>query len=226
MKNYLSFLVIIMLVTAGAARGDLIIASSTNAPAAIPDNNSLGLQQTINVSGYDELVTIESLTISLNIAGIHGGAFNGDFYVTLQHDTGYAVLLNRVGVTGSNPFGYADNGFNITFVDGGNDVHLYQNFSPTYSAGALTGNWGVDGRAVDPALVTDASSRTTGLNSFTNASPNGTWTLFVADVSQGGQGQLNSWSVNMTVVPEPAALPLMLLGALGLRTIARRRKST
>lgn len=223
MKKNLTFILTAILAMAGVARGDLITVTSTNAPETIADNNSLGLQQTLNLTGYSGW--IESLTVDVTISGINGGAFNGDFYLTLQHESGYAVLLNRVGVTGLNPFGYADNGFDVTFAEGGSDIHTYQ--SGSYSlgpSGELTGTWGVDGRAVDPALVTASSPQTTSLGSFTNASPNGTWTLFVADMNQGGQGRLDSWSINVNVVPEPASVSLVLLGLLGARGMMHRRR--
>lgn len=213
--------VLILWLALASARGDLIVASSTNGPVAIPDSNALGLQQTIEVTG--QAGWIDSLSVSLNISGINDGAFNGDFYATLQHGSGFVVLLNRVGVTGLNALGYGNNGFSVTLNQGGDDIHLYQNFTYTLSlAGALTGTWGVDGRTTDPLFVTDASPRDSSLHSFTNASPNGSWTLFIADVSAGGEGQLDSWSVNMNVVPEPAAISMLLLGLL----VARSRKLT
>ena len=51
--------------------------------------------------------------------------------------------------------------------------------------------------------------------------PNGTWTLFTADLAAGGLDQLDAWSVTLTPIPEPSPGPLALL-ALALGTLAIR----
>ena len=61
---------------------------------------------------------------------------------------------------------------------------------------------------------------------------NGTWTLFFADLTRGGgQAYLDSWTLNLTVVPEPVTLALgrspadfrkLPLGALRVPNVARR----
>jgi hypothetical protein len=53
-----------------------------------------------------------------------------------------------------------------------------------------------------------------GLSSFNNANPNGTWQLFVADLSHGYDSQLVSWGMNITVAPEPAPWMLGMMGGL------------
>jgi subtilisin-like proprotein convertase family protein len=202
-----------------AARADWIVNST---PQDIPDNNSLGIEQSITLSGYSDL--IQSVSVSLVITGRNSGAFNGDLFVTLQHDSGYAVLLNSVGQTSGNPFGYGDNGFDITLSPVGVDIHSYQTTSYTLGpSGELTGAWGVDGRAVDPLLVQDTDARTATLSSFTGLDANGTWTLFVADTSPNGEATLSEWGLNVTVVPEPSMLALLALGTACL--MARRRCS-
>jgi len=82
--------------------------------ASIPDGLITGLTDTRIVSAPS--AAIANLTVNLVIAG-DSTAANGDFYATLTHGTGFSVLLNRVGRTGTEPDGYPDNGFNITFDD-------------------------------------------------------------------------------------------------------------
>src|SRR6266478_535051 len=73
----------------------------------IPDGNPTGLSSTIEVSGLAS--QLENITVSLDISG----GFNGDLYAYVSHGTsGFAVLLNRVGKTAGDPFGYSDAGFN------------------------------------------------------------------------------------------------------------------
>lgn len=206
------FFIIVAFLAAGAAvRADLIM--TLEPPEVIPDNNPLGITQSLEVSGYTE--SIVSVSVVLEISGQSGGAFNGDFFVSLQHESGYAVLLNRAGRTALNSFGYADNGFNVTFTSGAPDIHLYQSASYALgSSGGLTGVWGVDGRATYPYVTTDSDSRTATLDSFTGLDPNGSWTLFVADISGNGNGRIESWGIELTVVPEPSSFFLLALGLL------------
>ncbi len=193
-----------------------------NDPAVIPDNNSLGLTQTLELSGFTN--AIDSIEVSLTLSAAGEPAFNGDYFVSLQHDSGYVVLLNRVGRTAGNSFGYADNGFDVTFSQVGNDIHTYQ--SGTYTLGVegeLTGTWGVDGRNVDPLLSLDTTPQTSTLTTFNGLDANGTWTLFVADVSENGEGTLESWGINVTTIPEPASLVLVVLSISVLRLLGSRR---
>ena len=196
----------------------------TNAtPTLIPDNNSLGIQQTLELSGFSGWV--DTVSVKLQISGVGAGAYNGDLYVTLQHESGFAVLLNRVGRTGSDPFGYGDNGFDIIFSIAGSDIHGYQDASYSLGpSGELTGTWGVDGRNVDPLNVVGTDSRTATLGSFNGLDPNGTWTLFVADVSMNGTAQLDEWALDVSVVPEPSTLAFLALGAAALAVRRQRMR--
>jgi subtilisin-like proprotein convertase family protein len=87
------------------------------------------------------------------------------------------------------------------------------------NAGELTGTWQPDGRAIDPlssGATFDSSARSAMLSLFNGGDPNGTWTLFVADTSSGGEGTLVSWSMDITTsaVPEPTVAGLLVLGAM------------
>jgi hypothetical protein len=205
---------------------------ATAISAAIPDNNASGLARTKVLAGYD-LYAPYVVTVSLKIVGIGGGAFNGDFYADLRFTaegsstTQLAVLLNRVGRSADLPSGYSDNGINVTLADSADDdIHSYRfalsggHNNPITEA--LTGTWQADGRNVDPLSALDTSLRTTTLNSLGLVSPNGTWTLFVADVEAGGTGQLTEWKVTMEGVPEPSSASLVILGLAAV--LARRRR--
>jgi hypothetical protein len=117
--------------------------------------------------------------------------------------------------------GYSDPGFNVTFDDqGGTDIHLY---SPNNTASPLTGTWSVDGRNVNPLTVTSADARTAFLSSFNGLDPNGSWTLFLADMSGGDQSTLASWSLEISIIPEPTTVAMMVFGVVAVGVWAHRR---
>src|SRR5437762_8596322 len=100
-----ALLLSLALAAAGAAQAALF----TDSPnLVIPDGGGPDvsvLSSTINVSGMAP--TLSDISVVLNVSG----GFNGDIYATLRGPGGVsaplAVLLNRVGVTTSNPLGYS-----------------------------------------------------------------------------------------------------------------------
>jgi subtilisin-like proprotein convertase family protein len=124
------------------------------------------------------------------------GGYNGDIYAYLSHGSQISTLLN-----GPSP-GLSGSSMNITFVEGtGSPV-------PTTSSANLSGNY---------TAYTD-------LATFNNTDPNGNWTLFFADLSPGDTSTLNSFSVDITAVPEPVNMALAGFGGLSLMLFLLRRK--
>lgn len=195
----------------------------------VPDANINGLSMTtnLNITGG----TISDVTVALDITG----GFNGDLYAFLAGPNGgFAVLLNRVGVSNNaSSFGYGNHGFDIVLSDSAtNDVHYYQSGSYSLNGnGQLTGTWVPDGRNIDPwksaPSLFGSTLPSALLGSFNGTDPNGGWTLFLADLSTGAQSQLVSWSLDIITVAEPSvwALGIMSLGLLaGMGKISRRSK--
>jgi MYXO-CTERM domain-containing protein len=191
----------------------------------IPDGELTGWQDTRALSDVPAGLTIGDLDVTLDIAG----GYNGDLYGWLQHDTGFVVLLNRAGKTAGNAAGYGDPGFSLVFDDApaNADLHLYQTFGPTYNgAGQVLGTWRSDARTVHPSIVRDTDPRTATLASFTTLDPNGTWTLFLADVSFGEQSTLDAWGLRIALVPETSpVIAAGLLALLALAHLLRRRRN-
>jgi subtilisin-like proprotein convertase family protein len=196
--------------------------SSGTVNTVIPDGNPVGISTSTSVPVLPGTVT--DVSVNLNITG----GFNGDLYVYLAGPVGQlAVLLNRVGVTAGNAFGYSNAGFNIMLDQSGANIHNYQSGSYTLSGGQLTGTWAPDGRNIDPASAPgmfDSASTAAGLSQFNGIDPNGTWTLFLADMSGGGQSTLNNWGLTIVTVPEPQTWA-MLAGGAGMLLMFRRRGS-
>jgi subtilisin-like proprotein convertase family protein len=213
-------IIAIALFTVIGAHAALVTLSSGTLNTAVPDGNVNGLQSTLTFNDA-QFTSILDVNVRLNISG----GYNGDLYVYLTHGSGFSVLLNRTGRTGSDAFGYGDAGFSITLDDAASsDIHNYGG----NGGAALTGTWQPDARNVNPATALNTDPRTAFLSAFNGLDPNGSWTLFVADMVGGDQSTLVSWELDITAVPEPTTVALGIFGGLlaagaGLRLWRRRR---
>ncbi|MGC8991447.1 MAG: MBG domain-containing protein, partial [Verrucomicrobiia bacterium] len=194
-------------VLVGTPAGDASeLYSFTNLNLSIPDGNWAGLSDSRNIAS--SIGSLSKVRVKLRIAG----EFNGDLYAYLRQikdgRTNFCVLLNRPGRTASNPYGYPDCGFEVTFDDAAEngDVHVYRNKVVPQPGTPLTSTWQPDGRNVDPALVTDLSARTTTLSSFNGTAGSGNWTLFLADVDLGATNMLLGWELELS---GPVAAPIV-----------------
>jgi hypothetical protein len=89
----------------------------------VPDGNTAGWTSRQTLSGIPNLTTLD-VTVTLTLSG----GYNGDLYAYLTHGDGFVVLLNRVGLTAGQPYGYADAGFtSLTLSDAGSgNIHRPQ----------------------------------------------------------------------------------------------------
>jgi subtilisin-like proprotein convertase family protein len=212
MKNLIKTFgaVVVVLGMAVAAQATLYTFSGFSG-AAIPDANIAGNSFTINNlenmtwssgggsgTGFGTDLSIQDVNVTLNISG----GYNGDLYGYLVHSSGFCVLLNRVG-TGfeSGPYagepyytyGFSTEGFgNIKLDDQSDNGSIHGIENP--AGGTYTSDGGT-------------------LSSFTG-SPNGTWTLFLADLSGGETSTLVSWGLEIEAVPEPVTWALIIFGGL------------
>jgi hypothetical protein len=212
----------------------LIESYTFNNGGAVPDTAGTPFSDTRTIS-QSLIDSITDVAISVQLINpAQAGAFNGDYYMSLQHSSGFSVLLNRVGRAPGSSFGYSDNGFNVTFSDSAanGDIHVYRQTAyangpvdPTFTQ-PLTGSWAPDGRETSPLQVATSDSRTALLSSFNNLAGNGTWTLQIIDFNTGGVATLDQWSLSLTGVgvPEPAATAALTAAALGLFALIRKRR--
>ncbi len=199
----------------------------------IPDNDPSGIARTFQTSGLTVGVPYD-LTVRLSVEPTGFGAFNGDYYAYLLHETAsgsefrLAVLMNRVGSSASQPNGYSDSGFQLTFSDSAlQDIHQYRVSLGGAPTGLVSGTWQPDGRSMDPSLALDTSPRSAFLAPLGQMDPNGHWTLFVADMEAGGSGKLTGWEVravpSATVIPEPSTVWMLGIGSAAAMGCRRRR---
>jgi subtilisin-like proprotein convertase family protein len=181
----------------------------------VPDGSLNGWNDTRSVSGASGTWSISDVQLTLDITG----GYNGDLYAYLTHDNGFAVLLNRVGVglAQGDPFGYPNPGMNVTLSNtgAGGNIHYYG------GASVPSGPYQPDGRNISPLSppsMFDTASTAANFSTFTGQDPNGSWTLFIADVSAGGgQSTVQSWSLTVSAVPTPEPSPIAFAAlALGL----------
>ena len=197
--------------------------SGASLNTAIPDGNPSGVSSSMTVSTPEFQIT--DIQVTLNVSG----GYNGDLYAYLSYNGTLVTLLNRVGVgtiNGGDAFGSADSGFNnVTLGSTGSDVHW-----ATAGGGALSGSYLADGRQISPLSSPssfNAAGTVTLAGSFGGMNPNGTWTLFFADLSGGETSTLQGWSLNITAVPEPVNVALAVFGGvLGVWSISRRRSKS
>ena len=188
----------------------------------VPDANANGLTLSENLNLGSGVIS--EVKVSLDITG----GYNGDLYAYLVGPNGgFAVLLNRVGVGyTSNPFGYSDAGFDVVLSDtaANGSIHTYQSVT-TAAGGLLSGTWQPDGLNLDPKSGVSAfqsASQSALLSSLIGSSADGSWTLFIADLSSGGVSKVVSWGLDVTIVPEPQTWAIV--GLAGLVSCWRRRR--
>jgi hypothetical protein len=199
-----------------AMANPITILGSASPGLVIPDNNLNGVASTINLTAPLSEITHVSLTLDIAGSPSAGDAYNGDYYAYLQFSTGLIVLLNRIGPT---PLGSPGSGINVTLSDGNPNIG-----AAPYTAGLpLTGTYAPQGGG--------ASTGSSLGNTFGGLNPNGGWTLFIADESPGGVGELVSWSLDVTArttsaIPDDGSALIMLvlgLSPLALWSLRQRR---
>lgn len=219
------FQVVIVVLLLGCATGQAALSyntfSSGSLNTAIPDANPTGISSSITVSAMQN--SLAAVNVYLNVSG----GYSGDAYAYLSYGGMTVVLLNRIGKTASNPFGSSASGFGTGATDfkfsdaatvNGN-IHSYG------GSGPITGFYQPDGRTTNPQLVLNTDTPTTSLANFNNLNPNGAWTLFFADMASGNQSTLVSWGLEITAIPEPINVALMVFAATlgGVKLFALRR---
>lgn len=201
MKNQLLLATLLLSLNAQAG---LYTESFTVTGGTIADGNPVGTTFAGVVSDIPAGYTIGSLTVGLNLSG----GYNGDLYAYLvAPDQTMVMLLNQPGTA---PFYAPGSGLNVTLdASAGTGIQ-----TAAETAGVqFTGTYSAAGNLAD----------------FNGLIANGTWTLYFADLSSGGgTSTLNSWSLGITAVPEPANVALGVFAGLfavaGLAKIVRRRK--
>jgi len=176
----------------------------------VPDNNYSGWTDTRTVDSMPA-GTLQAVAVDLNLSS----GWTGDLYAYLQSESGFVVLLDHVGVPDAGASGYGAGTMDITLADGS-----------SWDGNGISGNIHLAGaNAVghfnpDDSMITSGSGS---LGSFTTA--NGTWTLFIADLSGGGVTTVTDWGLQMDIVAVPEVetwIAAALAGAFGAFWLKRQ----
>jgi subtilisin-like proprotein convertase family protein len=184
----------VLLLSAIWAQASLSYNPTFTSGGNIPVDNPAGLVSVGTITGAGALDQVVNLTVGLDISG----GYNGNLFAYLIAPNGaLVVLLDGPGVA-ANGFGASGSGMNIIL----SDAYTPQgNIQDVTSGGTLSGTY-------NPANA---------LSSLDGSSVNGNWTLFFADqTSGGGTSSLNSWSLDITAVPEPVNVALAMFGLLAM----------
>jgi hypothetical protein len=185
---------VLLLIGVSARAGVVTVTPDKN----IPVGNPLGITSTITESGLASSPI--KVTVGLDITG----GYNGALYGYLSYDGMIVSLLNRPGVTSHNPLGALGSGLNVTLSDGAG----YQNINTASETPGVQFGGGATYNAAGGSAAFG-----TAFNGTIN--PDGTWTLFLANLSSGsGQSELVSWSLGITAVPEPVDMALGIFAGL------------
>jgi len=173
--------------------GVATVQASLYPTGAIPDGSPSGVSFVGTYDGAPAGSTVSGLTVSLNISG----GFNGDLYAYLVSPNGTLVMLmNQPGVS-LNGFGASGAGMNLMLTDSTSDLNYHGSIQDVTSGSYLTGSYNAAGS----------------LANFNGSPADGNWTLYFADLANGGGTSLvEGWSLNITAVPEPANLAMIIFG--------------
>jgi len=202
-----------------ASAGGAIVTFSSQGPFFIHDGPAIFAFE-IQVANIVEPVTEISITFS-DLFHTHPA----DIDALLVGPGGQNVMLmSDVGELLSESESTIDN-VNLVFRDGA--AALPANLRITSGTYAPTNYLGVmedipEMDRTSPAMV-PAGPYGTSLSAFNGVSPNGTWKLFTQDDLEDEGGELGSWSITVTTVPEPTSALLILVGA-GVLLVRRSRK--
>ena len=176
-------------VGAGERPGSTLSITYNTPVSTIPDGSSVGITSLATVSGGESSLGSVGVTLTLS------GGNMGDLVAYLSYNGTTVQLLNRPGLNNPSPLGYTGMSFTSPFSlsDTGNSS------IDSYGGTATSGTY----------------QPTVAFSAFNTINPNGTWTLFFADLS-GGDGAdvttLNGWSLDITAVPEPVNMAMIIFG--------------
>lgn len=201
----------------------------------IPDTSPTSGSSTINVSGQPPTVgSLNWVAVDFNTTGT-GLSFPskhtwaGDLIVQLRHvGSGTTVhLFSRVGSTTAGGVGdSSDLAGRYRFFETGASFSAAAT-AATSTTAIANGDYARSSHAFGAGAGNNANGianfNGNTFASFSGLALNDNWTLEIWDSASGDVGTVDSWSFDVTPVPEPATMAILGMGALAL---IRRRKAS
>jgi subtilisin-like proprotein convertase family protein len=191
-------------ITAGSAPPPVpgtVTVSSGAISVPVPDNTANGASANLTVAGVPANATINGARVTLNM----NHTWNGDMLFNLKAPNGTVLALDKylTGTGGAGP----TTGFVNTVISSAGTVALSAGtgtYTGTFKPDLINGT--ISGAAVqNPAGFVSTATAFSDLYS----TPNGTWTLAMADGGAGDVGTLTSWSITIDyTTPGATASPL------------------
>jgi subtilisin-like proprotein convertase family protein len=227
MKRYLQITMALTAVLAVCSQANAQVFSGTGPGGPIPDGTGS------NTSGAP-LISVASVAgsgpisaVTVDFVGL-AHTFIGDVTLRLTHPNGttFHDLQVRPGVGTGATFGFGGNFLaanTYSFSDTGTDL-----YSTPQNLDIPSGTFRTSSNPNDPGAppTTAWAYLATSLNStFSGLDAGGNWTLEARDFAGADTGSFTSWTVNVTVVPEPTSLALCGIAVGGLAWRRLRRKA-
>jgi subtilisin-like proprotein convertase family protein len=193
----------------------ILVTGANTTPVPVPDNNPAPSLSNIIIGGVPAGATIASVEVILNMSH----TYPGDMIFNLKAPNGQILNLykyNNGNATGP-ASGVATWGWygakisslgTVAFSTVPTAPFIYNN-STNWRADLRNATVGVPGNFPfdNPTGFVSAATAWSQLASTTN-SPNGTWTLAMADGGPGDLGTLSSWTINIRYSAAPATLAI------------------
>ena len=171
--------------------------SSGSVNIAIPDNTANGISNSLNVSGIPAGAVITGMSVNFSL----NHTYCGDILMNLKAPNGSILNLDKYLTLTANQAGtYPNIGFDNTVISSDGTAEL-----STANAQPITGTFApdaVNGAIGGPTTIQDPAGFPSDAASFADlySTPNGTYTLAVADGGPADEGTLVNWSLNITYV--------------------------
>lgn len=178
------------------------VTQSNNTTQAIPDGNAAGIQSVINIAGVPAGAVISSMNVTLNIPN---HTYPADLIINLKAPNGQILNLYKHNTNTDNGAASVPGAGFYNAVVSSTGAVIFKNVPSPYAYGvtAPTGPFAADalnGVTSTGYTIMDPTGFVSNAPNFAAlySTPNGAWTLAIADGGAGDVGSLTGWTLSFT----------------------------